>query len=128
MCNVASCWIHIRIFLRCTDPWKLNFSFLLYFVLCHLPPIRCHPFNLSPSPSAQFWVPLLFALASLTCLQMQAAHIPSNHVNIAVTRCLLLPGILSYFNSRSVIKWGSMTTRIPSTFTTNSFVCGRFLQ
>ena len=22
--NVASCWIHIRIFLRCTGPWMLN--------------------------------------------------------------------------------------------------------
>jgi len=24
LCNVASCWIYIRILLRCTDPWKLN--------------------------------------------------------------------------------------------------------
>jgi len=25
-CNVASCWIYIRIFLRCTDPWTLNWT------------------------------------------------------------------------------------------------------
>ena len=25
MCNVASCWIYIGIFLWCTDPWTLNF-------------------------------------------------------------------------------------------------------
>ena len=30
LCNVASCWIHIRIFLRCTDPWTLNS--LLFFL------------------------------------------------------------------------------------------------
>jgi len=24
LCNVASCWIYIGIFLRCTDPWTLN--------------------------------------------------------------------------------------------------------
>ena len=24
LCNVASCWIYIRIFLRCTDPWTLK--------------------------------------------------------------------------------------------------------
>ena len=24
LCNVASCWIYIRIYLRCTDPWTLN--------------------------------------------------------------------------------------------------------
>ena len=24
LCNVASCWTYIRIFLRCTDPWTLN--------------------------------------------------------------------------------------------------------
>jgi hypothetical protein len=24
LCNVASCWIYIRILLRCTDAWKLN--------------------------------------------------------------------------------------------------------
>ena len=24
LCNVASCWIYTRIFLRCTDPWTLN--------------------------------------------------------------------------------------------------------
>jgi len=24
MCKVASCWIYIRIFLRCTDPWTSN--------------------------------------------------------------------------------------------------------
>jgi len=24
LCNVASCWIYIRIFLRCTDPGTLN--------------------------------------------------------------------------------------------------------
>jgi len=24
LCNVASCWIYIEIFLRCTDPWTLN--------------------------------------------------------------------------------------------------------
>jgi hypothetical protein len=23
-CNVASCWLSIRILLRCTDPWTLN--------------------------------------------------------------------------------------------------------
>jgi hypothetical protein len=26
LCNVASCWIYIGIFLRCTDPWMLNFQ------------------------------------------------------------------------------------------------------
>jgi hypothetical protein len=24
LCNIASCWIYIRILLRCTDPWTLN--------------------------------------------------------------------------------------------------------
>ena len=24
LCNGASCWIYIRIYLRCTDPWTLN--------------------------------------------------------------------------------------------------------
>jgi hypothetical protein len=24
LCNAASCWIYIRILLRCTDPWTLN--------------------------------------------------------------------------------------------------------
>ena len=24
LCNVASCWIYIRILLHCTDPWTLN--------------------------------------------------------------------------------------------------------
>jgi len=27
-CKVASCWIYIGIYLRCTDPWTLNVSFL----------------------------------------------------------------------------------------------------
>jgi len=24
LCNVASCWMYIAIYLRCTDPWTLN--------------------------------------------------------------------------------------------------------
>jgi len=31
MCNVASCWIYIGIYLRCTDPLTLNIRFL-----CHI--------------------------------------------------------------------------------------------
>ena len=26
LCNVASCWIYIGIYLRCTDPWTLNYT------------------------------------------------------------------------------------------------------
>ena len=29
LCNVASCWMYIRILLRCTDPWTLNSCILL---------------------------------------------------------------------------------------------------
>ena len=28
LCYVASCWIYIRIYLRCADPWMLNTEFL----------------------------------------------------------------------------------------------------
>lgn len=117
--EVKSVWSYTN-----TPQFAFIFSFLLRFVSCHLLPSRWHPFN-------REFCPILsaFALATLTCLQMQAAHKPSNHVNVAVTRCLLLPCLLSWFSSRSVIiKWGSMTTRIPSTFTTNPFVGERFLQ
>ena len=31
LCNAASCWIYIRILLRCTDPWALNFSIIRPF-------------------------------------------------------------------------------------------------
>ena len=30
LCNVASCWIYIRIYLWCTDPWTLNIYFVKY--------------------------------------------------------------------------------------------------
>jgi len=29
LCNVASCWICTGIFLRCTDPWKVNLRLVL---------------------------------------------------------------------------------------------------
>jgi hypothetical protein len=29
LCNVASCWIFIGIYLRCTDPWRLNLLIIL---------------------------------------------------------------------------------------------------
>jgi len=31
LCNVASCWIYIRIFLRCRDPWTLNSIGIAYY-------------------------------------------------------------------------------------------------
>ena len=32
LCNVASCWIYIRILLRCTDPWTLKTT-IVYLVI-----------------------------------------------------------------------------------------------
>jgi hypothetical protein len=29
LCNVVSCWIYIRIYLRCTDPYTLNLLIIL---------------------------------------------------------------------------------------------------
>ena len=31
LCNVASCWIYIGIYLGCTDPWTLNIYILCYW-------------------------------------------------------------------------------------------------
>ena len=33
LCNFASCWVNIRILLRCTDPWTLNSKYLPYVIL-----------------------------------------------------------------------------------------------
>jgi len=35
LCKVASCWIYIGIFLRCTDPWTLNLVKSVYCSLQH---------------------------------------------------------------------------------------------
>jgi hypothetical protein len=35
LCNVASCWIYIRMYLRCTNPWTLNNLSVTYVFLFH---------------------------------------------------------------------------------------------
>jgi len=50
LCNVASSWINIRIYLRCTDPWTLKmwkWKFLLW-----------------PHPGHSWWVPCCFTSCS----------------------------------------------------------------
>ena len=38
LCNVRSCWLHLKIRLRCTDPWTWNLQGLnlTYILVCHL--------------------------------------------------------------------------------------------
>ena len=38
LCNISSCWIYIRIYLQCTDPWTLNKK---YFPYCYNPCTTC---------------------------------------------------------------------------------------
>jgi hypothetical protein len=38
LCNVASCWLYLEIYLRCTDPWtsKLIYTLVLKFSTSHV--------------------------------------------------------------------------------------------
>jgi hypothetical protein len=38
--KVASCWIYIGIYLRCTDPWILNFSICFANIRFHLKKVK----------------------------------------------------------------------------------------
>ena len=39
LCNIASCWIYIWIYLRCTDPWTLNLRYIVYKSITSILPI-----------------------------------------------------------------------------------------
>jgi hypothetical protein len=126
LCNIASCWIYIGIYLRCTDPWMLNLS--IYDVkrlVCHVlwvPLGLMGPMFRSTTNSHQYVSQILTPLFNHLCHYLRIyAIFQQDHVTIHIVNNPL-HFLLCFWPNKKQMIVATMFTRLESVQFCLSFI------